>query len=144
MLIFIVDLLLVGLAALYQNTPLSFWGVKPNLTLVLLLILGLVHQSWVQRITLIAIGTLLLKFSPLINIDDLFFIASVALGFAVIDYLPWRKIISLGLVLPLATFILNLQAFDLSRFMIELILNLGFGFIVALALKLTYAKEAIS
>lgn len=143
MLIFIVELFLVGLVALGQSTSLFFWGVKPNLTLVLILALGVITKSWFRRIILIVIGAFFLKFSPLINLNDFLFIATVLLALAILDYLPWRKIISLGLLLGAATFVLNLQTFDFPRFLIELSLNLGFALIVVLVLKLTYAKEAI-
>ncbi|MBI2010788.1 MAG: hypothetical protein HYS89_00930 [Candidatus Colwellbacteria bacterium] len=142
MLIYIVNLIFVALAGLIQNTNLLvFEGVKPNLVLVLLLTLGFFYRNWFRRIIFILVGAFFLKFSPVIEVEDLFFITAVSAGLFFLDYLPWRKTISFTTVLVLATLILNLRAFSLFRFSVELLMNLGFAALFLLIFKWTHAKE---
>lgn len=100
---FAVNSILVALVSILQTTNVfNIEGIKPNLALVLLLVIGIYEEKWPRRIILIFISMLFLKLSVYPDISIIVFGSLSALGIGIIDYLPWRKelngIIALGAI----------------------------------------------
>lgn len=133
---FAVNSILVAIASILQTTSLfSIGGIKPNLTLVLLLVIGIYEEKWPRRIILILISMLFLKLSVYPSISIIAFGSYVALGMWLIDHLPWRKEFN-GIISLAAIFIIqNLFSYPLVIAGWEFIYNFVFGALFVLIIK---------
>jgi len=110
---FITSLALVVLAASVQLTGYSYiGGLKPNLTLILLLVLFLSYKDWLRRAIIIFIAALVLRFGPGLEIENIMFIASAILGAFLIDKIPSWKFVNLIVATVIGTLLINIIHFD--------------------------------
>lgn len=132
MLLFIASFLLTIVAALIQTTNWMLFDsiLKPNLILVVLIILALVNPSWSRRAILILAAALILKFTPGINFSDLAFLGAVFSSIVLMDILPWQQPISSLLAILFGTIIINLDELTLLPLILEVVLNLFFALIL--------------
>lgn len=142
MLKFVSSALLVIIVSLFQLTSYSFiGGIKPNLSLIFILIFSLINKEWVLRLNLIFIAALLLRFSVSFEAQNILFIASSIAGIIIIDYLPWKSALNIISAIIAATVLSNILDFNSYRFFAEAGYNIVFGFIVFLIIKRIYGKK---
>lgn len=120
-----VSILSVAGAALLQLTSFTFlWGVKPNLTLVLILIFSVAVRSWTYRFILLVVGGTFLKFYTGKDIGVFIFPSITLLAILLTDYLPWQSVINYSLSVIIATVILNIPGSSLEVVSLETVYNL--------------------
>ncbi len=143
MLIFIVSFLVTAAAAIIQSTNwlLLTALLKPNLILVILLILATINQNWIARLLLVLTAALILKFSPGLAYLDFIFMGSVLSAIALMDLLPWRQTITLLLATGFGTIIINLSHLTFLPLIYELALNEFLAFALFTLLKLIYVPQ---
>ena len=145
MLRFIVSVSLVTIASFLQTTnAILVWHVKPNLVFVLLAILAHINKKWLARSVIILISALILKFSPSITWTDVIFISTAFLVVALVDYLPWRKIINSVAATFVGAVVIGLSYFDLRVLALETVINTILAIISFAAITLIYGKKEIS
>lgn len=138
---FISVLVVAGAALLQLTSRLYLWGVKPDLTLVLILVFSIFNRSWIYRFVLIILGVSILKFYQGVDIDSLIFAVITLLSILLIDYLPWQNFVSYFLVIVLATVVLNASGFAPLVALVESIYNLLLFSIIYLVVSRIYAKK---
>ena len=95
MLQFIVSSFLVLIASLFQTTSLFLiGGVKPNLALVFIVAISNFEKSWIRRVILVLLAALILTFAPFATWIDIIFISAILFAVALLDYLPWQRIVN--------------------------------------------------
>ena len=143
MLAFIVSALALSGAAFLQTTSVLIIGfVKPNIVLALLAVLAHEHKSWTERLFLVLIPAFVLKFSPLIGWPDVIFIVSALLTLALVDYLPWRKLLNSLSATAVGTLAVNLYSFNVTSVSIELFINLILVVFFFVVVELINEKKA--
>jgi len=142
MLKFVFSALLVVIIALFQLTSYSFIGsIKPNLSLILILIFSLMNKEWVLRLILIFAAALLLRFSVSFETQNVLFIISSIVGMIIIDYLPWKPVLNIIFAIIIATLLSNIIDFNFYRVLTEAGYNVILGFIVFLIIQRIYGKK---
>ncbi|KKU11917.1 MAG: hypothetical protein UX16_C0001G0013 [Parcubacteria group bacterium GW2011_GWB1_45_7] len=143
MLQFIVSVILVTVASFLQTTAAIIikGGIKPNLIIVLLVVLACVNKGWTTRVGLILLSAFILKFSPWISWADVIFISTALLAMALVDYLPWRRGINSIIAVAAGTVILNPSFSDISSIVLEVIINTSLILIFLLVLEILYGKK---
>ena len=143
MLVFIGSFILTVIAASVQTTNWILVGniIKPNLILVVLLILAFINPSWIRRAILVLTAALILKFTPGLALLDLTFIAAIVVSILLVDFLPWQQSINLFPALTIGTIIMNLNHLTFLPLVYELILNLLLAFILFILLKLIHVPQ---
>src|SRR3989344_4368363 len=143
MLVFIGSFILTVIAASVQTTNWILVGniIKPNLILVVLLILAFINPSWIRRAILVLAAALILKFTPGLALLDLTFIAAIVVSILPVDFLPWQQSINLFPALTIGTIIMNLNHLTFLPLVYELILNLLLAFILFVLLKLIHVPQ---
>ena len=143
-------LLFVVTAAILQQLPgLQLAGVRPNWTLVALLLAGFLVRDWVEYLLLVAAP------APLLNVwgSHPQTLAAAALAATAVaakllrSILPWQSFLNYLLLVALATpafYLLIDRAFLISRsplFFQELLYNLILGAVLFLAATRFYHKK---
>jgi hypothetical protein len=142
MLRFIFSALLVVIVTLFQLTSYSFIGIiKPNFPLILILIFSLVNKQWVERLILVFVSALLLRYSTSFELQNILFIASLMAGMIIIDYLPWKPVLNIIFAIIVATIISNISNLDSYGFLMEVGYNIIFGFIAFWIFSFIYGKK---
>jgi len=142
MLKFVFSALLVVIIALFQLTSYSFIGdIKPNLSLILILIFSLINKEWVLRLILIFAAALLLRFSVSFEMQNVLFIISSIVGMIIIDYLPWKPVLNIISAIIIATLLSNIIDYNFYRVFTEAGYNVILGFIVFLIIQRIYGKK---
>ena|SRR3990167_9404604 len=132
---FIPSIFLLVFASLTQLTSYAFVGsLKPNLTLVVLLVISIIYKDWLRRATLIFLAALLLKFGQGLEVQNVMFILSALLGIFLIDRIPSIKFVNLVLAVIVSTLTINITNFEAWTVFTEMLYNL----IVALLLFTIY------
>lgn len=147
----IIVFLLVAVAAWLQNTEmLTLYGVKPNLALVLLIILAGITSSLVFFSSLVIVSVLVLQNVFFVSWPTIVFILLTFLIFFLLKRLPWRttinifttivlfSVIFLILVEPL--FVIN----NVRVIIQELIYNVILGIILYSALFYFFKQQYLS
>lgn len=143
MLIFIVSFTLTIITAFIQTANWTFFSatLKPDLILVVLIILALVNPNWIKRAILILTAALILKVSPGITFPDLIFVTAAVASIILMDFLPWRQPANLIPAVSLGTLIINFDRLTLSPLIYELIFNLSLALVLFVLLKLANVPQ---
>lgn len=138
---FIISIVFVGFAALTQLTSYAFIGsVKPNLTLVVLLVLSLIYNDWFRRAVLIFLAALFLKFGPGVEAQNVMFIIGALFGIFVIDKIPSVKFVNLLLAVIVGTLTINIINFEIWTALMETLYNLVIAFSLFIIYRLWLGK----
>ena len=141
MLRYIASITTLAIAAFLQTTNLLFINqIKPNLVFALLVAFAHFKKDWAERVFLILVPALILKFSPSILWTDVIFIVSAFLVMALMDYLPWRRIINSIFAVAVGTIIIGISALDLSSLLTELVYNIILVIILFSIINWVYGK----
>lgn len=125
MFLFIGSFSVVVVASLFQLSSYAFIGeVKPDIALTLLIILSLVYTGWLERLLLIFVSALILKFGNGLDLQNAVFIISAILSMGMIDRFPFSKLANAIGVLLISTLVINLVHFNLTVFILEAFYNL--------------------
>ncbi|GEM_PF-3837482 len=139
---YIISLGLISLASIIQLDNISYInGVKPNLAIVLIFILAMIHRSWPIRVTIILLSALILRPETGISVQNITFIIISLGGIALIDYLPWGKIFNFIIVIIFSALVVNLENFVLKIFIFETFYNLIIFGIIYLVIYSFYEKD---
>ncbi len=142
MLQFIVSSFLVLIASLFQTTSLFLiGGVKPNLALVFIVAISNFEKSWIRRVILVLLAALILTFAPFATWIDIIFISATLFAVALLDYLPWQRIVNGIVVVSAATIILNLPGLNFGIIALELIMNIILVSVFTLLLGIFYGTK---
>ena len=145
MLLFFASIISLAIAAFLQTTNFFLIGlVKPNLVFALLVVLAHAYKDWTSRIFLILMPALILKFSPALAWIDIIFIATAFLIIALVDYLPWRRLINSVVSVIIGTVIIGIPSFAFGLIIKEVGINIMLVIIFFLLMEWTYAKKAKS
>ena len=145
--LFITAVILVLVSALLQNTEfLSFYGIKINLVLALLLTFGFfIHNFW-HYLTLSLEGILLLKISPGLDKQTLALFILVIAAFYLKKYLFWQPIINNVFLIIVATALFYLLIdfdfliYNTATIILEAVYNVICGLVLYLILKRIYGE----
>lgn len=139
---------LIIVAGVLQNSNLfNIFGVKPNLSLVVLAALGFFAGRFLDYLILVLISGLLLKTEPGFEFAAAAFIGVVILLYFSERFLPWRSIINNLVLVAFGTaimyFVINpgFVIANLGVFLGEMMFNLSLGSAIFLALSRFYEKE---
>lgn len=125
MFLFIGSFSVVVVASLFQLSSYAFIGeVKPDIALTLLIILSLVYTGWLERLLLIFVSALILKFGNGLDLQNAVFIISAILSMGIIDKFPFSKLANAIGALLISTLAINLVHFNLTVFILEAFYNL--------------------
>lgn len=143
MLVFIGSFILTIITAFIQTTNWIVLGdiIKPNLILVMLIVLGIINPSWIRRAILILTAALILKFTPGAALFDLIFVGASFISVVMMDVLPWQRLISLLAAVAAGTIIINLDHLILLPLVYELMLNLLLAFILFALPRLAHVSQ---
>lgn len=143
MLVFIGSFILTIITAFIQTTNWIVLGdiIKPNLILVMLIVLGIINPSWIRRAILILTAALILKFTPSAALFDLIFVGASFISVVMMDVLPWQRLISLLAAVAAGTIIINLDHLILLPLVYELMLNLLLAFILFALPRLAHVSQ---
>ncbi|OGY43878.1 MAG: hypothetical protein A2820_01335 [Candidatus Buchananbacteria bacterium RIFCSPHIGHO2_01_FULL_40_35] len=145
MLPFIVSATLVIIASFLQTTnAILVLHVKPNLIFILLAVLAHINKSWLARSVVILSSALILKFSPLVTWADVMFISSAFLVMALVDYLPWRRIINSIVAAFAGTVVIGLSYLNLRVLTLETVINTILVIMFFGAMTFVYDKKKVS
>ena len=97
-----------------QTSLLNFFGVRPNLALVVLLAMIFVTKDWVSYLILVLTASLLLKSTPIWDKTVIVFLLVVAGSYLLEKVLPWRPIFSSLVLIISATTLFALASAALS------------------------------
>jgi hypothetical protein len=144
MLQFIVNFLIIVFGALIQITNVAFIStLKPNIVLACLVAISVFQKDWIGRSILILMAEIILTFQPTFGWMDLVLISTFALTMALVDFLPWKKIINIILAVIFGTTILNITLhFSFMLFLKEAIMNTILAILVFWLIELIYAKTS--
>lgn len=136
---------LVAFVSFLQTTnSIIIWQIKPNLVFALFAVLAYVNKNWVVRSVIILISAVLLKFSPIVSWADIIFVSVSLLIFALVDYLPWRRLVNSIVSLTAGTLVFGLSHLNLSILWRELAINTAAVVIFFVIIRLLYGEEKIS
>lgn len=142
MFLFIVSTIFLAAAAFLQTTNVPLIGlVKPNLVFAILVVFAHVYKDWPRRSILILLSALILKFSPSLAWADIIFIATAFLIMALVDYLPWRRLINSIAAVIIGTVIIDALPFALTPLVIGVGMNIILAALFFLLVELVYAEE---
>lgn len=137
-----ISVLLVAGAALFQLTNLAYFGgIKPDLTLVLILVFSIFDRSWIYRLILLIVGGTLLKFYSGLDIQALVFPFAALLSILLIDYLPALGFISYSLAALVGTAVLSVPGFSPPVLLTEAVYNLLLLWAFYYIVSRIYAKK---
>lgn len=120
---FVFSLALVWFFGLIQlSNQILILGIKPNLVLVLVIIAGSLSRNWFEKIILILVGAIAIKFHPEFSLDDILFIISAFAGITLVKYLRFQTPISLIIAVAVATILINIYSLNSST-IIEILMN---------------------
>ncbi len=145
LLIFLTGIILVLLAGLLQNTELiSFYSVKVNLVLILLLVLIFFVHDLRYYLILALEGVLLLKVAPGLDVQTLVLLFLVLAAFYLKKRLVWQPVFSNALLIAVATVLFyaladfNFMIYSTPTLILEIIYNTIGGSALYLALERVY------
>ena len=142
MLLYIASLITLAIAAIIQTTDaLVIISTKPNLVFVFLVLFAHIYKSWQKRTLLILVPAFFLKFSPTLTWIVIIFIAVAFFIMALVDYFPWKHIISSIFAVALGTIVICMQAFSVNSIAIEIAFNVDLILIFFIPLQFIYEKE---
>jgi len=145
MLLFSASTIALIVAAFLQTTEiLSFNLVKPNLVLILLVVLSSVYKEWPHRFILLVIGSIILRFSQTFELSDLIPLSAMLLAIVLLDYLPWHRIINVQISVLIGTIILNLVRFVPLTLVLEVSINAILTLIIFALAQIIYAQKITS
>jgi hypothetical protein len=143
MLVFTGSIIAIAVAAFLQTANIFVVGfIKPNVVFALLVVLSHVHKDWVKRAFLVLVPALILKFSPAIAWVDAIFIATSFFVVALVDYLPWKRLINSIFAVIAGTVILGAPSFDIVALTTELVFNIILVAAFFIIFEKIYEKEA--
>ncbi len=144
---FITAIILILLAGLLQNTELpSFYGVKINLVLVLLLTLSFFISDPRYYLVLALEGALLLKVSPGLDAQTIALLLLALSAFYLKKYLAWQPALSNVFLIAAATILFyipvdfNFVIYNTPVLILEAIYNTLGGLVLYFALEKIYAS----
>ncbi len=127
---FIASVFIVTVASLFQLSNYGFIGnIKPDITLVLLIVLSLVYTNWTERTLLIFISSIILKFGGGLDLQNAVFVISSILSMVAVDKFPFHKLVNAILALLVSTLTINLVHFNFNVFIAEIFYNLTLFFL---------------
>lgn len=142
MLLFFASTVAISVASFLQTTELISIGlIKPNISLVLLIVLASIYKEWNYRFVLALVAGIILKFTPSFGFGDIVFLATILLGMALLDYMPWRRLINIEASVFIGTIILNLTSIVPMRIVLEIATNAILTIIVFIIAQIIYAEE---
>jgi len=145
MLLFLISCALtVGLSILQTTSAVIFFGIKPNFVFALFVVIAGLEKDWLKRIAIVLLSLIMIRFTPSISWFDLIFVSTSLLIFALVDYLPWKSFITSIASVVIGTAIIEFSYHEVSRILLEILMN---SVIVVLFLgifKLTNGKKEIS
>lgn len=122
---FIASVLIVIVVSLFQLSNYSFiGGIKPDIVLALLVVLSLVYTNWAERMLLILISGIVLKFGGGFDPQNAVFIIFSILSMGAVDKFPFPKLINAILALLVSTLAINLVHLNFIIFIAEAFYNL--------------------
>ena len=120
MFLFTGSFFIVVVASLFQLSSYAFIGeVKPDIALTLLIILSLVYTGWLERLLLIFVSALILKFGNGLDLQNAVFIISAILSMGIIDRFPFPKLASAIGALLVSTLVINLVHYNAKALLIS-------------------------
>lgn len=123
---FTVSVFLVTITSLFQLSSYSFiGGIKPDIALVLLIVLSLIYTNWTERALLIFISAVILKFGSGFDLQNAVFIITSLLSIGAVDRFPFHKLTNAVLALLISTLAINLVYFNPVVFTLEAFYNLA-------------------
>ncbi len=139
---FLIISCLVAVFSFFQALDISFIGVKPNFALIIIVVASFFIADIWEGVFLVAIASLILKFSPHLEKEILIFFATGVLIMVVGKYLPWHSIVSSLFLIAFYTLVFYLFLFPRFIFSVvfleEIIYNLfigGLTFVILSRLK---------
>jgi len=144
MLRFIVSTILIFFGSLVQvtNIPLVN-GVKPNISIVLLVVLSVFETDWIKRGVLVLIAATILTFDQFVSWFDAIFLLTALLVIALPDVMPWKRFFNVLVSVSIGTLILNIAlVFVFKIFLIELTANLFLAIVTLGILSLINEKAS--
>ncbi len=139
MLAFIVSLVLVILASLLQITNfLLIGGIKSNLLVALFATLAHLDKNWIRRAILVFSSAFILKFTPYLTWVDLIYVSTAFFIFALVDYLPWKRLVNSLAAGITGTLILSVSFFHLKAFTLETLMNVILVIVFFVFLEIFY------
>ena len=140
---FINSLLAIASAALIQNTNLlEFWTIKPNISLIFVIIFGSLEKNFLGRLILIFTAASILKFYSGIEIQNILFIITAFGTLLLVSYLPWKKSVNILMAILIGTVTMDLINFELAVAIKELAYNLSIGAITLIIIGLFEKKKS--
>lgn len=138
---FVLSLFLILFLGLIQLSGGVFInGLKPNLVLCFVIVASSFSRNWFERVMLVLVGAIVLKFHPGFSWDDILFIAVAFIGVLLVKYLRWQTGISIIMAVIVSTILLNI--YNLSPALgIEIIMNLATAIIMYAGLKTLYEAK---
>lgn len=122
---FIASVLIVIIVSLFQLSSYSFiGGIKPDIILALLIVLSLVYTNWAERILLILISSIILKFGGGFDSQNAIFIIFSILSMGAVDKFPFSKLVNAMAALLISTLAINLVHLNFTIFIAEAFYNL--------------------
>lgn len=123
---FIANVFIVILVSLFQLSNYAFIGeIKPNIVLALLIVISLVYTSWTERILLILVSAVILKFGDGFDLQNTIFIISSILSMGIVDKLPFAKLTNAISALLISTLAINLVHLNFIILTTEAFYNLA-------------------
>ncbi len=143
MLRFIISLALIVLAGLLQSaTWFVLMGVKPDLVMVMVLVMLVSDGDWIDRLAFILVGELMLQFGPTPDIYSIIFIVLMVMSAMVFDYISLQQYVILGVVTFLATVLMDIYGHIQWGFILtEVAYNLVLVMLVYAVLNAPYGKK---
>lgn len=120
---------IIILAGVLQGVNFGIAGVKPNITLALVLALAGLFSDWQKKLILALIAAISVKFYVGLDPQAILFAVAAVSGIAALEYLPWKKSICGFLAIIIATAITHLIGFELITFLKTAIYNTAIFFI---------------
>ncbi len=127
---FVLSVVLVALAGLFQTANIDILGIKPDIILPAVLLAALANKDWWKRIILVLTAALVIQYYPGLDSGTILFIIAALAGIIAIDFIPTEHFINFLVAVVLGTLIINLANFILAAFFLELIYNLLFALVI--------------
>ncbi|GEM_PF-7002895 len=129
---FVVAAFVLVLISLFQSA--NIWaGVRPNLTLTLLLSLSFFFSSWLTYAVLVLFSGLWLRFTLIPDRSLIVCLTLPLILFFINRYLPWRPVINNAFSIALGTLLfyaitdIHFFGFDVTAVFFELVYNVILG-----------------
>ena len=121
--------------SILQSANIFVFGIKPNLILVGIIVLGALNKSWAEKSLLVLTSSAVLSINAPVDTGILVFSAAAFLTIFAAEKMPWTQFINLLVAISLSTIFMSLLNFDAIRAAIEMAYNIVFYMLVFLCLK---------